>query len=388
MVSFLLLCPFSLLLFTSHAFQTYNLDTKYEGPEFFNGWDFFTNSDPTHGFVTYLNEDDASSAGILGKNGYGPAYMGVDHTNVLDPAGPGRNSLRITSKKSWTHGLFIADIEHMPGSVCGTWPAFWMFGTNWPNNGEIDIIEGVNRQKDNEMTLHTSANCQMPNLASAQLGALKSGQCDVSFNYNAGCGITARQGQNTYGDDFNSHGGGVYATEWTSDHIKIWFFPRYAIPHDIYRGKPNPDSWSRPQAFFQGSSSCDIDTHFAKQNLVFDTTFCGDWAGNAWSGDAVCSRGGNLTCQQFVAARPEAFMDTFWLVNSVKVYQQEDCPPDAASSPYLNVTASALKHTISLTSRASSPASLEVPGSDTRKSRSLWETLRAIGRRSSTKGAV
>jgi hypothetical protein len=21
------------------------------------------------------------------------------------------------------HGLFIADIEHMPGGICGTWPA-------------------------------------------------------------------------------------------------------------------------------------------------------------------------------------------------------------------------------------------------------------------------
>jgi hypothetical protein len=31
--------------------------------------------------------------------------------------------VRIVSKKNWTHGLFIADIEHMPGGICGTWPA-------------------------------------------------------------------------------------------------------------------------------------------------------------------------------------------------------------------------------------------------------------------------
>jgi hypothetical protein len=42
---------------------------------------------------------------------------------VLETAAVGRNSVRLVSKKSWTHGLFIADIAHMPGGICGTWPA-------------------------------------------------------------------------------------------------------------------------------------------------------------------------------------------------------------------------------------------------------------------------
>jgi hypothetical protein len=28
----------------------------------------------------------------------------------------------ITSNDVYTHGLFIADFAHMPGSTCGTWP--------------------------------------------------------------------------------------------------------------------------------------------------------------------------------------------------------------------------------------------------------------------------
>ena len=37
--------------------------------------------------------------------------------------GAGRPSVRIASKKAWTHGLFIGDFAHVPAGVCGTWPA-------------------------------------------------------------------------------------------------------------------------------------------------------------------------------------------------------------------------------------------------------------------------
>lgn len=33
--------------------------------------------------------------------------------------------------------------------------ADWMFGPNWPNNGEVDIIEGVSRNTKNLMSAHT-----------------------------------------------------------------------------------------------------------------------------------------------------------------------------------------------------------------------------------------
>jgi hypothetical protein len=53
---------------------------------------------------------------------------------------------------------------------------------------------------------------------------------------------------------------------------------------------------------------------------VFDTTFCGDWAGSVWSGDAVCASEAP-SCQSFVQNNPSAFTDAYWLVNSLKVYQ-------------------------------------------------------------------
>jgi hypothetical protein len=69
--------------------------------------------------------------------------MGADHTTVLDPAGPGRNSVRIKSKKTYDTHVSIYNINHMPQvspsargrevpradsctrKGCGTWPAVW-----------------------------------------------------------------------------------------------------------------------------------------------------------------------------------------------------------------------------------------------------------------------
>lgn len=47
---------------------------------------------------------------------------------------------------------------------------------------------------------------------------------------NVGCGIK----DFTYGEGFNQGGGGVYAMEWTSDGISVWFFPRRHIPRDLH----------------------------------------------------------------------------------------------------------------------------------------------------------
>lgn len=104
------------------ALTGYQLEESYSGNNFFDAFDFFTAADPTHGFVTYVSESDASQQGLISVRSDG-VYMGVDSKKILNPTGPGRNSVRIESKKSWTHGLFIADLSHMPGGACGSWPA-------------------------------------------------------------------------------------------------------------------------------------------------------------------------------------------------------------------------------------------------------------------------
>ena len=290
------------------AQAAYNIRDSFDKTNFFDGFEFFSGPDPTQGFVKYQTAAQANSGSLAGFAN-DAVYLGVDST-VANPAG-GRASTRVNSKNKYTKGLFVADIAHMPSSTCGVWAAFWTFGDGWPNNGEIDIIEGVNRNQSTTYTLHTSQGCSFE----------PQGDCNAPGDGTKGCSAETPQTQ-LYGDAFNKIGGGVYATEWTSKAIKIWFFPRNAVmPADISSENPDPSTWGKPSATFASGSGCNIDDHFREHQIVFNTALCGQWAGKVFESDSQCAAQG-ATCEEFVAANPEAFKEAFWLINSVKIYQE------------------------------------------------------------------
>lgn len=140
-----------------------------------------------------------------------------------------------------------------------------MVGPNWPNGGEIDIIEGVHEQSQNDMTLHTSSGCTISNNGQFSGGSVTTTNCDVAAQGNAGCQIAA-QSSATYGAQFNNNGGGIYATEWTSSHINIWFWQQGSQPGDVLGASPNPAGWGPPLSSF--TPSCNIDQHFQNQQIV------------------------------------------------------------------------------------------------------------------------
>ncbi|EMC95257.1 glycoside hydrolase family 16 protein [Baudoinia panamericana UAMH 10762] len=296
----------------------YTLEDDYvSGGNFFSLFSFFTAADPTHGFVQYVDQGTAQSAGYINETS-SSVYIGTDYHNVASSSG--RQSVRITSNKAYNAGtLIVLDLAHMPGGECGTWPAFWTVGPNWPNSGEIDIIEGVNSQTTDSMTLHSSSGCSITNNG-AFSGTIATSNCDINAAgqaTNAGCGISNTNTQ-TYGAGFNAVGGGVYAMDFEASAITIYFFPRGAIPSDINSGLPNPSGWGTPVAQFQGA--CDIPSHFNSQQIVFDLTYCGDWAGAVWSTDAVCAPLAS-TCNAYVQNNPSAFQSAYWQINSLKTYQ-------------------------------------------------------------------
>ncbi|GFF67597.1 probable endo-1,3(4)-beta-glucanase NFIA_089530 [Aspergillus lentulus] len=298
--------------------QTYQLAESWQGESFINDWNFFNGADPTNGYVTYVNQSFAEQSGLVKVTQSGSFYMGVDYESTLNPNGPGRESVRIETKNYYTEGLCVIDIEHMPGSICGTWPAFWSVGKDWPNDGEIDIIEGVNLQKANEIVLHTSGSCDVSG-SNDMTGTLSSSECGEASG-TVGCVVKGTNGSS--GDPFNKAGGGVYAMEWTDAFIKIWFFPRSQIPASLSSGSPDTSSFGTPMAHLQGS--CDFGERFKAQKFIIDTTFCGDWAGNVFA-ESTCPMSDPSSpmqsCVNYVAQNPAAFKEAYWEINSIKVYQ-------------------------------------------------------------------
>lgn len=314
----------------AQAAPKYTQVDVYDSSNFFDKVDFFSGQDPTNGFVKYVTDAAANRHGLAGF-AEGGIYLGGDYVNTTTT---GRSSVRVSSKQAYTKGLFMADIAHMPagtgeGGSCGLWPAYWMFGPNWPTAGEIDIIEGVNSQTSNSITLHTGPGCSMSNTGSVATTNLTNPDCQG----NQGCGQTTFS-TNNFGAGFNAIGGGIYAVEWTSDAISVWFFPRTDPIVAKLSGTgistnstgtgtaPDPLTFGQPLAKFVGGSTCDIDSHFANHNIVFNIDYCGDWAGKVWSQDKTCSKLAK-TCEEYVSKNPNAFVEAYWLVNSVKVYQQQ-----------------------------------------------------------------
>jgi hypothetical protein len=248
------------------------------------------------------------------------AVIAVDSTNWVSVGG-NRDSVRISTSNTYDGGLFVADIAAMPFG-CATWPAWWSVGPNWPQGGEIDIIEGVNLNNVNQMTLHTSPGCtldQSPSGGSRRRSSFFTAEvlgttCESSGSDNDGCAFLDSE-TTSYGQGFNNAGGGVYAHLWDNTGIKVWRWTRSQIPSDITNGSPNPSGWGTPVAFWS-SATCDMSSHFYQHVLVFDTTLGGDWAGAAYP-----SSGCPGTVEQEIAD-PSNFADAKWVINYVAVYNQ------------------------------------------------------------------
>ncbi|OJA16778.1 hypothetical protein AZE42_03308 [Rhizopogon vesiculosus] len=309
----------TLALLTGSALAgTYVLSENIVGEGFYNSFNFEAIPDPTNGRVTYVDQATAQSLNLTYAT-TDTFIMRADDTTVLTSTDPGRNSVRIRSNNQYTTHVAVFDMQHMPEG-CGTWPAVWETDeSNWPDGGEVDIVEGVNNVEPNQSTLHTSPNCSMP-ASTTQLGTAVYTDCDTTANGNAGCGVQLTEDYNSFGPGFNSVGGGWYAMERTNDYIKVWFWERddESAPFDATSGAGtiDTDNWGTPAANFP-NTDCDLETHFDANNIIINLTFCGDWAGNS---AVYAASGCPSDCVDYVDDNPTAFTNAYFEFSSINVY--------------------------------------------------------------------
>ncbi|KAE8375432.1 concanavalin A-like lectin/glucanase domain-containing protein [Aspergillus bertholletiae] len=295
----------------------YQLVDTYSGTSFLDRFDYFHDEDPTNGFVQYVDRTAASALNLTYATD-SSVVLRVDTSN--QNAVNGRQSVRLESKTGYDNGLFVFDILHTPYG-CGTWPALWLTDpTNWPANGEIDVLEATNNAPEgNAVTLHTTSGCNMK-VRRKQIGDTVYTTCDNSTNGNAGCGVQGSA--DSYGEPFNKNGGGVYALELRNAGIRVWMFPRDSIPDDITNSNnsPDPSTWGAALADFP-NTNCDIPSHFSNQSIIANIDLCGELGAQKqfYTEQSQCPG----TCNNYVATNPSAFTEAYWEFKSFKVYQAQ-----------------------------------------------------------------
>ncbi|KAI4745918.1 putative endo-1,3(4)-beta-glucanase [Aureobasidium sp. EXF-12298] len=299
-----------------HALN-YTLEDRWQGTNFFDNFDYHSTADPANGFVNYVDQATAISTNLT-YAGDSSAFLRADSTDTN--AKNGRNSVRITSKKQFHTGLFVFDIKHTP-YACGLWPAVWLADpSDWPGNGEIDVVETVNQgNTGNQMALHTSKGCKM-NARRAQTGTVHGTNCYNGTNDNAGCAVMGSS--SSYGAEANQDGGAVYAMELRDAGIRMWIFNRDSPPGDLRPNNdttPDPSSWGLPIADFP-NTDCDIGSHFKNQSIIANIDFCGSWADSVYSSQFKCPG----KCEDFVATNATAFENAYWEFASFRIYSTKD----------------------------------------------------------------
>ncbi|KAG9007178.1 hypothetical protein FRB94_014561 [Tulasnella sp. JGI-2019a] len=105
---------------------------------------------------------------------------------------------------------------------------------------------------------------------------------------------------------------------WDYTPILIWFFPRASIPSSVSSSASTIDTSTlgTPVGNWP-AGGCTVDTYFAAQNLIFDITLCGDFAGSASVFASTCSG----TCYtDYVVGTGANYATAYFEVQYVRIY--------------------------------------------------------------------
>src|SRR6185369_12946975 len=188
------------------------------GPNWYNG--------ELQDYTTVTTNASLDGNGNLVIEARKEAREGRDYTSAR---------LKTEGKKTFTLGRFEGRMKLPYGQ--GMWPAFWMLGgNNWPNTGEIDIMENLGRE---------------PSIAHGTMhGPGYSGAAGPTATYTL-------PGSAKFSDDFH-----VFAIEWETNAIR-WY-----VDGNLYSTKTPADisgkTWVYDHGFF----------------IILNLAVGGEWPGN------------------------------------------------------------------------------------------------------------
>ncbi|KAJ3276876.1 hypothetical protein HDV01_002931 [Terramyces sp. JEL0728] len=284
----------------------YTISKSWDANAILNGQDWIFEPkyfDSDKGYVNYVAKQEAVNLGIY-KIVDNQLYIGAKQVENGPP-----KSVKIKTAAPYNGGLWIFDSTRMPTGP-GTWPSFWSVGPKWPNNGEIDILEGVNGFGNDTISIHSSSSCLLP--ISGKLT-----DCSAP-----GSGCADRTNANlTFGDSFNKNQGGIYAMEWVAEPngwIKVWFFPRGSLPSDFGADTVVPSNWPIPDAYaeFNFGSNCDS-SNFNDHIIIVNLAFCGKWSEDYFQKHAPYL---STDCRTYLGTNSSAFNDIFFHLSSIRYY--------------------------------------------------------------------
>lgn len=275
----------------------YKLDWEARGSNFFDDFDFKLDNF-NYGAAAYLTQEEAVAAGVV--KAFDTHAILQTGKSVGNRSLPKRESAFIQSKKGWKHFLLMVRFDHLPWG-CGLWPAMWTlgFGKEWPEGGEIDILEYVN-DLPQEVSFHTghSNQCRLDGeLVNAKYGAMPDANgndynCVTDYSL-AQTGCSPNKLPLLPGEQW-SGGGGMLALESTSEFIKVFHIP---AAHADIAGEPKPEEWDEwvvsyfpfAESEEKTPGSCPNSKDLlTEQRLIMNINMCGEWGSPTWGLAKTC----------------------------------------------------------------------------------------------------
>ncbi|CAD6968714.1 unnamed protein product, partial [Tilletia controversa] len=304
--------------------RDWKLVVKIDHTNFYEEMNTFVGADPTKGMVRYVSMKEARQHGLVNTDN-GQIYMGMSKQKVNGAY----LSIRPSTVKTFTEGLVIVKVKHMP-AACGSWPAIFTVAPsgNWPGDGEIDIVEGVHSYKSNKMSIHTNPGCHMKDwalpLQLGELGSESSKNCAAYQTDDKGCAIQSQQ--DDFGAAVNEHGFGMYMMAWDENHGVSVYHSKDLTP-DIASGKPDPKTWGKPTSYWP-AEGCSPSNYFRKHAAVITNTFGGTWAGNQqvweWKGtmEKSCKeKTGFGSFWDYVNSGKVDLGEAYWAIEDIQIWQ-------------------------------------------------------------------